>query len=428
MNLNKCSLFFTMRSIFREIIRGHVFRQYYYMQIKKNEFSKNNLDIYVKKRLEKIKKSLNMGETIEDIEDFIFKFSPIDKLDVISNYLAFFSNKSSKFIYHYGTTSGTSGTPLKIKQSLESVQLEEAFSYRQRKWTGYSLFDRVAWIRGDKIVPVSQSTPPYWCRDYFMNKLLMSSYHISGSSAPIYVKQLEKFDPVLIEAYPSSIITLAKWIKNSGYVYKGQSLKAVMTSSEVFLDEDKILVAEAFNCKVYDWYGQAEHVAAIGTCEYGNKHLLLDYSFVEIHGYVKQEIIGTSYNNIAMPLMRYKTGDFFEPSDDTCLCGRVFPVVKKIYGRSEKGFLLSNGRKIVFLDHAFKNVSNLLEAQIVQKSADKFVVNLVVNDDFDDNYQKIIFQDLVDRMGNVHISFCKVDHIERGKNGKFEFMKVDIND
>jgi len=430
MGLIKCSILFTMRSIYREVFRGHIFRYYYYIKIKKNEYNKEYLDNYIKWRLQKIKYSLHMIDypENEDIEDFIAKFPPISKSDVISNYPLYISKKAAKLIYNYGSTSGTSGTPLKIKQSLESVQLEEAFSYRQRKWAGYSLFDRIAWIRGDKVVSSLQVNPPYWCRDYFLNRLLMSSYHISANSSHLYIKQLEKFDPILIEAYPSSIVTLAKWMKDNNYLYKGESLKAVMTSSEIFTDEDKQLVMEIFGCKVYDWYGQAEHVAAIGTCEFGSKHLLTDYSFVEIHGDGKQEIIGTSYNNVAMPLIRYKTGDFFEMANYTCECGRIFPVVKKIYGRSEKGFQLSNGRKIVFLGHAFKKIPNLLEAQIVQKSADRFIVNLVVNDNFDDKYIKVILKDLADRMGDVDISFNKVDHIQRGKNGKFELLKVDIDE
>jgi len=430
MGFNKYSIFFTLKSIYREVFRGHIFRYYYYMKIKKNEYNEECLDNYIKWRLKKIKYALNMIDYPEskDIKDFIAKFSPISKVDVISNYPLYISTKAAKFIYNYARTSGTSGTPLKIKQSLESVQLEEAFSYRQRKWTGYSLFDRIVWIRGDKVVSPSQVTPPYWCRDYFLNRLLMSSYHISSKSSYQYIKQIEKFNPILIEAYPSSIVALARWMKDSNYVYNGSSLKAVMTSSEVFTDEDKCLVMETFGCKVYDWYGQAEHVAAIGTCEFGNQHLLTDYSFVEIDRDGKQEIIGTSYNNVAMPLIRYKTGDFFEMSNNTCECGRIFPIVKKIYGRSEKGFQLSNGRKIVFLDHAFKTIPNLMEAQIVQKNADKFIVNLVLNDSFDDKYLEVIFKDLVDRMGDVDISFNKVDHIQRGKNGKFEFLKVDIDE
>jgi len=430
MMLFKCSLYFTVRSIYREIFRGHIFRYYYYMKIKKNEFDEEHLDNYVKWRLEKITNALNITDCQKnkDSKDFVTLFPLISKIDVISNYQSYINIKAAKFIYNYGSTSGTSGTPLKIKQSLESVQLEEAFAYRQRKWAGYSLFDRIAWIRGDKIIPSSQITPPYWCRDYFLNRLLMSSYHISVNNSYLYIEQLEKYDPILIEAYPSSIIALAKWMRDNNYLYKGESLKAVMTSSEIFTDEDEQLVMETFGCKVYDWYGQAEHVAAIGTCEFGNKHLLIDYSFVEIHGDGKQEIIGTSYNNVAMPLIRYKTGDFFEMSNNTCECGRIFPIVKKIYGRSLKGFQLSNGRKIVFLDHAFKKIPNLIEAQIVQKGVDRFIVNLVVDDSFDDKYLEVILKDLIDRMGNIDISFNKVDYIQRGKNGKFEFLKVDMNE
>jgi hypothetical protein len=33
---------------------------------------------------------------------------------------------------------------------------------------------------------------------------------------------------------------------------------------------------------VFDWYGQAERVAAIGTCEHGSYHVLTDYSGVAL--------------------------------------------------------------------------------------------------------------------------------------------------
>src|SRR5690606_15009188 len=46
------------------------------------------------------------------------------------------------------------------------------------------------------------------------------------------------------------------------------------------------------------------------------------------------EITGTTLNNIGMPLIRYRTGDYAEYLGDHCPhCGRRMPVLRRIMGR-----------------------------------------------------------------------------------------------
>lgn len=425
----KMSLYYTLRSIQRELIRGHFFRSFHYKKIRKNEFTKESLELYQNQRLKKIIKSYAVNNIkYEKIYDFILNFPIISKLDVKNNPKKYESKKCRKIFTNYNKTTGTTGSPLKIKQSLECCQIEEAFTYRQRKWAGYSIGDRHAWIRGDLIVPTRKTEPPYWCRDYFMNKLIMSSYHISSATSIKYIEELQRFDPVLIEAYPSSISALAKWLESENRVFKGKSLKGIMTSSEVLTDEMKKLIEEQFGCQVYDWYGQSERVAAIGTCEKGSRHLLIDYSFVEVDDNNNGEIIGTSFNNVVMPLMRYRTGDYIKMSSEPCECGRIYPVVKKIYGRENKPIILSDGRKILFLDQVFRGITGLIESQIVQKTFEIFVVKIVTGTNFEEKSKKVIMENLRERLGDVSIRIEICENIPRGKNGKYEFLKVENNE
>ena len=421
------SFYFTFRSLFREIIRGHFFRYYYYNLIIKNDFSENNLNKYQKKRLKKIAKALALhSASPEQIRDEISTLPKLSKSDIRKDPKKFESKSYGNIFSNYNRTSGTSGTPLKIKQSLECIQIEEAFVYRQMKWAGYSSRQRRAWIRGDLVVPVKQIQPPFWCKDYFTNTLMMSSYHISNITSEQYIEQLKKFDPILIQAYPSSIRSLAMWLQDQNRVYQGKSLKSILTSSETLDEKTKEMIEERFNCKVFDWYGQAERVAAIGTCEKGRKHLLSDYSIVELYGDKKQEIIGTSLNNVAMPLVRYATGDYIEVDPSKCECGRIFPLVKKIYGREDKVITLSDGRQFSRLNHVFKGVNNLIESQIVQTASDTFVLNIVTGLDFKKENENIIMKNAQERLGNVNIKINKCDQIPRGANGKFEFIKIDF--
>jgi phenylacetate-CoA ligase len=60
-----------------------------------------------------------------------------------------------------GYTSGTSGSPIMLMRSLDSIRREHSFVWRQFRWAGCRLMDRIAVLRGDMIVPAGQRKPPY---------------------------------------------------------------------------------------------------------------------------------------------------------------------------------------------------------------------------------------------------------------------------
>lgn len=164
-------------------------------------------------------------------------------------------------------TSGTSGTPLSLVQTLGAVIAEEGFVQRQLRWIGWRPGQRRAWIRGDIVCAERPPDGRYWCHDRFGRMLLMSSYHLSEASIGAYIDALEAYDPVVLHAYPSSVAALAAWLAAHGRPYRGGALRGVLTSSETLEPGTRTLVERAFRVRVFDWYGQAERVAAIGTCE-----------------------------------------------------------------------------------------------------------------------------------------------------------------
>ena len=249
-----------------------------------------------------------------------------------------------------GSTSGTTGTPVTIVQDLHSVIRENAFIGRQLAWAGYDFGEPRVWMRGDMIVPTEDTKSPYWRMNRAENMLMMSSYHLSEETAHSYLRAVTSFRPTLIQAYPSSISFLARFLQSKDQFYKSSSLRSIVTSSETLSEEDRQLIETRFRCKVFDWYGAFERVAAIGTCEEGAYHLLSDYAYTELEpaGDGLFEIIGTGFNNLLMPLIRFRTGDLVElPEKDLdCRRGRAFPVIKRIHGREDDYIKLSDGRRI----------------------------------------------------------------------------------
>jgi phenylacetate-CoA ligase len=330
-----------------------------------------------------------------------------------------------------GSTSGTTGMPLSIPQDINAICRENAFIRRQMIWAGWTPGDRRAWIRGDMVVPIDQRGGAFWRMNRAENNLMMSSYHLSESNAAGYVAALESFSPRLIHAYPSSIAFLANWLHAHSARYSGEHLKGIITSSETLLPEQKRSIEATFGCRLFDWYGQFERVAAIGTCEHGSLHVLSDYSFVELlpAGDGQQEIVGTGFNNAAMPLIRYRTGDFVAagPAPPRCACGRVFPVVGTLIGRQDSYVTLPDGRKIGRLDHIFKQTRGLYESQIYQPRSNLVQLRVVATPQFTPNEERRLVDAARQRLGReMTIEVVRVDRIARTSTGKFLAVVSDV--
>jgi len=350
------------------------------------------------------------------------KFMPLlDKMTVRAAGKQLLSNNASRFIFKTNT-SGTSGTPLTLFQDLHAINRENAFVWRQLEWAGYTSGAKRAWIRGDMIIPASVVKPPFWRKNDFDNMLMFSSYHLSEQNSPAYLAALAQFDPAIIQAYPSSIAFLAAYLDAADQFYAGENLRGVVTSSETLTAIQRELIEKRFGCRVFDWYGQTEHVAAIGTCEQGRYHIISDYSYVELipSEAGRYELVGTGLSNFVMPLIRYRTGDFVESDAvEQCTCGRSFPVVKRIHGRDDDYVKLRDGRRIGRMDHVFKDVENILEAQIVQDTLDELVIRVVPSPKFGGSEEKILLKNASDRVGDgILIRIERTDSLERTRSGK----------
>ncbi|MDN5352722.1 MAG: hypothetical protein PWQ12_1643 [Clostridiales bacterium] len=138
---------------------------------------------------------------------------------------------------------------------------------------------------------------------------------------------------------------------------------------EVFKQIDKVLLStdyipevltrelkEKFNCRVYNHYGMTEmgygggvECEALDGCHMREQDLYFEIvdpvTGVVLPDGVYGEVVFTTLNREAMPLIRYRTGDIGAFSDKPCLCGTQLRTLKKILGRFENAIEV-NGRMI----------------------------------------------------------------------------------
>ena len=365
-----------------------------------------------------------VGLKSSDINDFedIKRIPILTKEDVLKNENNLKAH-NIKGLKIKGSTSGATGTPITIFQNLAAVVRENAFVWRQLHWAGYKKGERRAWIRGDMVVPSEKNKKPFWRMNKTDNMLMMSSYHFSEWTAPKYIDALQKFDPLIIQAYPSSIFYLAQYLENQNREYQGDNLRGILTSSETLTDVQRDVIKRQMGCPIFDYYGNGERVISIGTCEKGNYHLNSDYGFMELFPSEDRtcEMIGTGFNNWLMLLIRYKTNDLVEMSDEKfeCPCGRKLPVVKRILGRMDDYIKTKDGRLIGRLDHIFKGLQNIAEAQIIQDSIEEVNILVVPFTDFELADKDKLLKNAKHRLGkDMKIQVELVTEIKRTSRGK----------
>ena len=124
-------------------------------------------------------------------------------------------------------------------------------------------------------------------------------------------------------------------------------------------------------------------------------------------------IVVTCLTNYAMPLLRYRLGDFAELGSD-CSCGRGLPVLKRILGRERNSVLIApSGERFwpVFGTHRFSRI-----APIIPRFSTLFGVSprtrfdLIVNQFV---LEALLFRKLVLFQGNYRRSFVHVRDVVR---------------
>jgi phenylacetate-CoA ligase len=286
-----------------------------------------------------------------------------------------------------GRTSGTSGTPLQVFRSLESVLWENAIVERHFRWSGYSPGMRRAYLRGDLIVPIDRRAPPFWFLNRYNNQMIISSRHLREGCVDDIIEILANFAPFILEAYPSTAYELARLLEQ-----RNASLRIpyVFTGSEPLYPHQRELIQARLAKHVMDHYGMAERIAYATECEQGNLHVNSDYSYVEIvdddgrptdnEGY----IVGTTFHNSLMPLVRYRMSDRTRWRRTACACGRTYPVIEPVTGKYEDTLFGSQGQPISpsVVTFAFKSLRGIKYSQVAQTGDGIWEIRIVPEGSF----------------------------------------------
>lgn len=146
---------------------------------------------------------------------------------------------------------------------------------------------------------------------------------------------------------PSYAAYIGETIKEMGLTPDDLDLKAGIFGAEPWTEEMRRDIEKSLGIKAYDIYGLTETSGpgvSFECCEQGGMHINEDHFIAEIidpdTGEVlpegeKGELVFTSIDKEAFPLLRYRTRDICVLSHKKCSCGRTLVRMSKPMGRSD---------------------------------------------------------------------------------------------
>jgi phenylacetate-CoA ligase len=347
---------------------------------------------------------------------------PILKKQTVKEHASLFKQPGKKpFMLQH--TSGSTGTPLALMVNEETYKLAMALLVEYEEYAGVPFGAKRATFAGRMVQPASNMAPPFARMNRAENQKLFSSYHLNNHTFPWYRAELDRFQPAELIGYPSAICDLAAQYKKAG-VTPAFRPQAIITNSETLLAWQRAIIEAVFHCKVSDYYGTAEYVVFAGQDKDGIYRLNPLIGITELQGQTDDQragrLIATSLTNTTMPLLRYEIGDTAE--DPTLPSpGASVHQLKTINGRMDDYIETPDDRKIGRIDHIFKGLNGISEAQVIQDTPDHCTVKIITPSPFPEAEVNILKNNFSARTGGMlQLTVEIVTSIPRGPNGKFK--------
>ena len=170
---------------------------------------------------------------------------------------------------------------------------------------------------------------------------------MSSGNTERQIQFMQDLSATILCCTPSYAAYIGESLKEQGITPDQLSLKAGIFGAEPWTEEMRRGIEKALGIKAYDIYGLTETSGpgvAFECCEQTGMHINEDHFLAEIidpdTGEVlpegsKGELVFTSLDKEAFPLLRYRTRDICVLSRKKCSCGRTLIKMAKPMGRSD---------------------------------------------------------------------------------------------
>ncbi len=175
----------------------------------------------------------------------------------------------------------------------------------------------------------------------------------SSGNTQRQVQLMRQFGSTVLHILPSYAMKIAHYCQEQAIdPARDLSLKCAFLGAEPHTEAMRRRIEDVLCCKVYNCYGLSEMCGpgvGLECPEQNGLHLREDHYLAEIVDPETLEPLGpgeqgelvlTTLNRQANPLIRYRTRDITSIIDEPCACGREHRRISRIVGRSDDMFIV----------------------------------------------------------------------------------------
>lgn len=353
---------------------------------------------FYKKKFEETRLQPEDIRTLEDIRKIPFT----TKQDLRETYPFGMSSVPLRKCVRLHSSSGTTGNPTVILHTQKDID----------EWA--NAVARCLWMVGLRPDDVFQNSSGYGMFtgglgfQYGAERLGALTVPAAAGNSLRQIKFIKDFGTTAIHAVPSYVTRLFEVMQEQGVDPRRDTrLRVLAIGAEPHSEEQRKRIEDMLGVKAYNSFGMSEMCGpGVGfECQEQNGlHFWEDYYIVEIvdpetlepvpDGEIG-ELVLTTLNREAMPLLRYRTRDLTRVLGRTCPCGRNHVRLDRMRGRSDDMMVLRGVNifpiQIEKILMQFKELaSNYLITLTTDENNDNMTVEVELEELFTDDFQKLL--------------------------------------
>lgn len=376
-------------------------------------------------------------EHLHTLADML-KIPTITKQQIQENRDQMISVKYDKSTLLKDMTGGSTGSPMQFYYDDDRLDSRVAATIRHNRWAEWDIGDRVAVLWGaPRDTQVSGSLKDK-IRDWIIDRrLILDASSLDDAAMQDFSEALLRYKPRILLAYANTLGLFARYVQDNNI--QGIRPQAIVCSAEVLTSDNRALIEETFECKIFNRYGSREFAVIASECDqHVGMHVNAENLYVETLPNPDEntentdgEILITDLKNYAMPMIRYRTKDVGRLLDEPCRCGRALPLLELSGGRVTDFLVATNGKKvsgIVIATYVITNIRGVQQIQFIQDELGAIALNLVRGPDWTNKSEQELISKTKEFLGDdMQVNIVYKSAIPHAKSGKYLFSVSNLS-
>lgn len=349
-------------------------------------------------------------------------------------------------------SSGTTGEPVTVDFSRQSMRFFGMLKQREFRWYRYHPEGVMAYIRPPDDFPHDSYDAPGKTYRSPIWPYAGAWFHTNRSIGYDHTLPVDDQVAWLSESKANYLVIESGALENLAFGQENASrskyLKGIQAVATQLTPDMRRRAETTFELRIDQNYGLNEIGIVASRCPVGGRyHVHSEHCYLEIvdeKGRPSRpgemgRILVTGLNNLAMPIIRYDTDDMAEVVTGPCPCGRTLPSFGKITGRYRRTAYLPGNTWLYWekFRNAFESMSpeickNLRQYQLHQFSDGRFEFRHVSVGDSSTVFVAAIdraWQQAVESAGadeEVKFEIKRVEKISKGRGRKYQNFTSDF--